>query len=405
MPQTLEQWKKFDVILLGDLDASFLPRPQQALIEQVVQTGGGLLMVGGQNSFGPGGYKDTAIEQALPVFVGELNAAQEKSPFVPRLTPDGANHPAMENLAEWLGSSAKKKLPDLRGNVVVAKPKTGAQVLLVHEGAKGPDGQPQIVLATQRYGQGRSAACTVDTTYLWYLPLRGMGQDSPYNRFWGQLVRWLANSDVRNRDRGPGLEALLNKSIYQLGENVRVRSMVRDVMGDATRFSQVTMTMAKSDGSESKTLSLAPSDARTGMYDITIDAPAKGDHTLTLTATKEGKELGRAELKFSVITPADEMLKLAANPELLKSIARSTDGYYYELPQLNTLVSELVRETAGETGLKQRTVPLHNVVRATAAATIGDPGWPKKYDLPLQGLLAVVILGIEWFLRRRWQLP
>ena len=61
------------------------------------------------------------------------------------------------------------------------------------------------LLATQLYGQGRSAAFTLDTTYLWYLPLRGMGQDSPYNLLWGQLVRWLAGQDVRNRQRGAGM--------------------------------------------------------------------------------------------------------------------------------------------------------------------------------------------------------
>jgi len=405
MPKTLEQWKKFDVVILGDLDSSFLPRPQQALLEATIQAGGGLLMVGGQNSLGPGGYKDTAIEKALPVFVGELNAPQEKTPFVPNLTDDGKSHPAMENLAEWLASGSSKKLPDLRGNVVVPKAKSGAQVLLIHEGKKGADGKPQIILATQRYGQGRSAAFTADTTYLWYLPLRGMGQDSPYNRFWGQLIRWLANSDVRNRDRGPGLEALLNKNVFQLGESVRIRAMVRDDKGDATRYAQVSLDVVKADGSGSKHLNLAPSETRTGMYDVTIDAPDKAEYALTMTASKDGKELGRQTLKFSVITPADEMLKLAANPELLKSIANSTNGFYYELPQLGTLVSELVRTTAGDTGLKQQTVPLHSFVRATAAMTVGDPGWPKKYDLPLQGMLAVLLLGSEWFLRRRWQLP
>src|SRR5690606_30275288 len=99
------------------------------------------------------------------------------------------------------------------------------------------------------------------------------------------------------------------------------------------------------------------------------------------------------------------MLKLAANPQLLKEIANNTNGYYYELPQLGALISELVRSTAGDTGLKQQTVPLHNFVRATAAVTVGDPGWARKYDLPLQGFLAVAILATEWFLRRRWQLP
>ena len=51
-----------------------------------------------------------------------------------------------------------------------------------------------------------------------------MGQDSPYNRFWGQLIRWLANEDVRNRQRGPGMDVLINKTIYELGQSVRLRA-------------------------------------------------------------------------------------------------------------------------------------------------------------------------------------
>ena len=39
MPMTREQWKKFDVIILGDLDSSFLPAAQQASIEHVVGDG------------------------------------------------------------------------------------------------------------------------------------------------------------------------------------------------------------------------------------------------------------------------------------------------------------------------------------------------------------------------------
>src|ERR1019366_5810960 len=206
MPTSPAQWANVDVILLGDLDSSFLSPRQQANIEQRVSSGGGLLMMGGQNSFGPGGYQNSPIEKTLPVFVGD------RIEFVPRMTDDGAAHPILEGLAEWFGTGANvgaKPLPSLRGNVVVQKAKSGAQVLLVHPDQLGPDGKPEIVLATQMYGSGRSAAFTADTTYLWYLPLRGMGQESPYNRLWGQLIRWLAGQDVRNRQRGEAIEALL----------------------------------------------------------------------------------------------------------------------------------------------------------------------------------------------------
>ena len=407
MPASMEQWQKFDVVILGDLDASFLSAPQQSAIEQFVSSGGALLMIGGQNSFGPGSYKDTPVERALPVFVGDAGAAQETTQFVPRLTPEGTLHPAMEGLAPWFGVEEKpgeKQLPPLRGNVVVSKARSGAQVLLEHRDRPGPDGKPQIVLAVQLYGKGRSAAFTADTTYLWYLPLRGMGQDSPYNRFWGQLVRWLAGEDVRSRQRGAGIEGLLSKSLYQLGESVRVRAMVRDQRGDATAFAQVSMVVNRAGGRDPQQVPLRRVETRNGLYEAILPSPDKGDYTVELVATKDGDTLGKAELKFTVIPPAEEMLKIAANPKLLARISQVTQGFHYELAELPRLVDELIR-TGTAVASRQEEVPLSNVIRAVPAMLGAAPTWPIRYDLPMQGMLVVILLAGEWILRRRWQLP
>jgi len=408
MPSTLEAWKKFDVIILGDLDSSFLGKPQQLAIEQVVLEGGALLMIGGQNSFGPGGFKDSPIEKVLPVFVGELGAPQEKTGFVPFLTPEGSTHPALESLEEWFGQEGlapTKSLPPLRGNVVVAKPKSGASVLLIHKDRPASDGQSQIVLATQLYGEGRSAAFTGDTTYLWYLPMRAMGQDSPYNKFWGQLLRWLAGEDVRNRDRGAGIEGLLNKSFYQLGETVRLRAMVRDEKGDATRYAQVNLVLKRIGSDWSQQSSLTPSETRSGMYDLSLPNLSQGEYSAELNATKDGNTLGRQTLKFTVNPPAEEMLKIAANPRLMTEIATATQGFHYQLAQLPTLIDELIRNDPNAATSRQETIPLANFIRAGLSLMGDPPAWNKKYDLPLQGLLALCLLSAEWILRRRWQLP
>ena len=412
LPTTMQHWRRFDVIIIGDLDASFLAPQQQQEIEQATANGTGLLMIGGQNSFGPGNYGGTPIEAALPVFVGPVDGGQEKNEFVPQLTDAGESHPAMEGLGQWFGAKmaneqpATSTLPPLRGNVIVDKPKSGATVVLVHPAQGGGDGQ--IVLAPQNYGQGRSAAFTADTTYLWYLPLRGMGQDSPYNRFWGQLIRWLAGADVRDRQRGAGVDALLNKSVFQLGESIRVRAMVRDERGDATRYAQVTVTLRRPDHSskpvEPRQIPMSPSEMRTGMYQATIDHPDQGDWEIELIATKDGAELGRKMLKATIIPPADEMLKIAANPALLESIATGTNGFGYALGQLPLLIDQLIRQDASALRAEQKTVPLSNVVRLGAAVVGVIPDWPAKYDLPTQAVFIVLLLGGEWLLRRKWQL-
>jgi uncharacterized membrane protein len=408
LPVTADQWKKFDVIVIGDIDSSYLSLSQQQRIEQRVSDGGGLLMLGGQNSFGPGGYQDSPIEKALPVFVGDKSIGQDKIRFVPRSTVDGQTQPILDGLADWFGQGDKpavKSLPPINGNVIVAKPKSGAQVLLVHQDRNGPDGQPEIVLAVQRYGQGRSAAFTVDTTYLWFLPLRGMGQESPYNKLWGQMIRWLAGQDVRDRQRGAGLEALLNKSNYSLGENVKLRAQVRDERGDTTRFAQVTATFTNTADNKSQTLSLTPADSQPGMYEVIIPNPNKGDYQMEVVAAKDGKELGRQKLNFTVIPPADEMLKIAANPQLLIDISNQTHGYHYDLAQLPQLIDQLIR-TDPQSGLpQQQSIPLDDYPRAMITILGGHPQWDSRYDLPLQGLFVLALLITEWFLRRRWQLP
>ncbi|MBV8779912.1 MAG: hypothetical protein JO353_00810 [Phycisphaerae bacterium] len=411
MPTSLAEWKKFDVILLGDLDASFLTKAQQSQIEQTVKDGGALLMIGGQNTLGPGGYADTAIERALPVKVGPITSPQEKSEFVPRLTADGAAHPSMEGLSDWFGvenAPGTKPLPPLLGNVVVANAKPSAEVLAIHADRPGPDQKPQIVLAVEHYGKGRSAVFTVDTTYRWYLPLRGMGQDSPYNRLWGQLIRWLAGEDVRNRERGAGVEALLNKSTFQLGETVQVRAMVRDEKGDATRYAQVTVTLKSSKDDKPREQPMPPVESHTGMYSTEIGGQGNGlgngDWTAEIVANKDGKLLGRQTVKFSILPPADEMLKIAANPKLMASIASATGGYSYPLSGLNDLVDALIRSDPTAGAQQERSVPLDNSVRVVMAA-VGHPvNWPRRFDFPMQGAIIIGLLIAEWILRRRWQL-
>ena len=405
IPVTAEAWRRADVIIIGDLDASFLTVAQQAAIENAVSEGSGFLMIGGQSSFGPGSYAGTEIEKVLPVFAGEKNAAQETTPFLPTLTEQGALHPAMEALGDWLGGAKEQsKLAPLRGNVVVPRAKPSASVLLVHSGKAGPDGKDEVVLATQQYGKGRSAAFTADTTYLWYLSMREMGQESPYNRFWGQLVRWLAGADVRQRQQGAGLDAMLGRSVYQLGEAVNVKALVRDERGDATRYATVQMELMNSQtGKMSPAANLSPAESRTGLYELRIPQVDAGKWTMRLTASKDGKQLGEQELTFTVMPPADELVQLAAKPAVMADISRRTNGWSYPLARAPELFRQLMNSASDGAPVRHVVVPLSNAARWLPAAVGKPASWPLRYDLPMQAILILAILLAEWLLRRKWQ--
>ncbi len=68
IPSTAKELEKFDLVLVSDVPARLMGAGQmQALDAYVGQMGGGLIMAGGEDSFGSGGYERTRIEQIMPV--------------------------------------------------------------------------------------------------------------------------------------------------------------------------------------------------------------------------------------------------------------------------------------------------------------------------------------------------
>ncbi|MEI6350884.1 MAG: glutamine amidotransferase [Verrucomicrobiota bacterium] len=68
LPKTLDALQGCDALLLSDLPSSALSPEQMQLYSQWVRDfGGGFAMIGGENSFGVGGYYRTPIETMLPV--------------------------------------------------------------------------------------------------------------------------------------------------------------------------------------------------------------------------------------------------------------------------------------------------------------------------------------------------
>jgi uncharacterized membrane protein/Mg-chelatase subunit ChlD len=68
MPDTLLAMSQYDAIALVNVPRrAFSESTLQHLATYVHDRGGGLIMVGGPQSFGPGGWRDTPVEAALPV--------------------------------------------------------------------------------------------------------------------------------------------------------------------------------------------------------------------------------------------------------------------------------------------------------------------------------------------------
>ena len=168
-----------------------------AELAECVSRGAGLIMLGGFQSFGPGGYGDTPLAKVLPVGMDRLERQQPDEPLRTDLhwpgplrmqpTPLGLMHFALmlagnrrENEALW------SKLPPLEGANKFHDLAPGA-VVLAEAGADKP------LLVAHNFGDGRVMAFAGDSTWRWWMH----GYESAFKRFWRQIVLWLAQ-------KGPG---------------------------------------------------------------------------------------------------------------------------------------------------------------------------------------------------------
>src|SRR5690606_34963768 len=68
VPGDLLGLQAFDLVVLQNVPVEAVPeRAQRALADYVRDLGGGLVLIGGPDSFGPGGWNGTPVADVLPV--------------------------------------------------------------------------------------------------------------------------------------------------------------------------------------------------------------------------------------------------------------------------------------------------------------------------------------------------
>jgi uncharacterized membrane protein len=380
IPKDAETFGKFDVFILGDLDSSYFRPEQQELLVNRIREGAGLIMLGGYHSLGPGGYSGTPLGNVLPMQLGSREIGQATDPFLPTLTPDGVRHPIFANIAGFFpteqGPAKMPGLPPLDGCTKVESARPGATVLANLSAEKNS----MPVLAVQPLDKGRTAIFTGDTTRKWQQGPKAMNQESPYLRFWGQMVRWLAGR-ASNLEAGANLAAALDKAYYEPEEGIRISATVRDKEGQAAANAKVTAKIA-GPGGKSTTLTLAPEPGSPGRYDAVFDPPAPGEYQFDMIATLGNERLTADKLAAEVGRPNLEFEKLDLDDKLLARLAAYTKGRYLHISSADLLLDQLDRST-----------------RSRSEFTEG-----KLYNPPLFWAMFVGVLSLEWILRKKYQL-
>jgi len=384
IPADLQTWKRFDVILLGDVHRSLFTRNQLLDLKEAVLDGRGLLLMGGVTALGPGKYAGTPLEDISPVWFGSATIGQQSEEFSWELTDDGVVHPIFAGIKRFFatrGGQAEVPMQKLGGCTRVGAPKPVATVLATHPVAKGTDGKPLTIVAAQNVGAGRGMVVTADTTHRWYLPNRGLGRENPYVKFWGQAIRWLASEEVK-RDDKPGISAYTDKSEYDPGEDVRLLAHVRDPQGQAAGDAAVFVSILGPSKDRTK-LILPKVDGKMGEYRSTWRPTSPGPYEAVFEAKLGGNRLGEpVSIKFLVGKPDLEMAELSLNEKLLKEIADRTGGTYCSWLGIKDLASGLTAEQ------DRRTEPVKFAL----------------YHGPAFFLFFIAMAACEWYMRKRIQL-
>jgi uncharacterized membrane protein len=370
---------RFDVFVLGDLDSTYLKPAQMEALRKRVHGGAGLLMIGGYHSLGPGGYDGTPLAEVLPVVLGGRDVGQVTEAFLPVLTPEGRQHPIFANIAPFFpsarGGPEVPGLPPLDGCARVLGARPAATTLAVYPGASGA---PMPVLAVQPFGKGRAAVFTGDTTRGWQQVPRALDQKSPFLRFWGQVVRWLAN---RSDPVGPGITARTDRASYEPDAAVGIEAVVRDPEGEGASKAEVTARVT-GPGGAAETVTLAPASGSAGHFTGAFQPKAPGSYEIAIEARLDATTLKADKLTAEVGRPNLEFDRLDLDEKMLTNIAAAAGGRYAHVSTADRLIEQLDRrEVRRRVDLEQPLV------------------WPPGY-----WAACVAALAGEWALRRRYQL-
>jgi uncharacterized membrane protein len=373
----------YDAIILGDVPADFFKADQLAQTRAFVsRRGGGFLMLGGATAFDVG-YRETPIEELLPVTLLRENdlppelqsrSRTEDDPinrlFAPRLTDEGWRSLILRlEVDDDANRQTWKNMPILQGINPAGNAKPGATVLAVHP-VLTLNGEPLPLLAYQRYGRGRTMVLMTATTWRWQM--LQPHQDTSHERFWRQLLRWLSG------DAPPPVEILLKTGSISTGDPVDIRARIYDETYQPVMAEMVWLKITDPDGAL-RDLRMSADIARPGEYTAQMTASKPGIYQLEVSPPDSVLPTGPATRHILVADEVNEMRDAAPNQALLAKIAAVGGGQYYRPEAAEKLIKNL------------RTIRAMDTVNSQA----------EVWDIPLIFFLLLTCLGLEWLLRRR----
>jgi uncharacterized membrane protein len=373
----LDELKNFDVVVLDDFShRSYFNPIYLERVRDFVRDGGGLAMFGGVRGFDSGGYGESALKEALPVELDGKGAYRNGGSLRPALTAAGKAHPITRLLANpRRNEETWGRMPPLTAYNQVRAAR--GETLLTVSGEDTGGALP--LLTVGRFGKGRTLALMSDETWRWNFIAAG-NRETPQNhlKLIRQSVRWLAQE--------PSFEQVQIRPIplAQPGEKIGIKLRVLNDDFTPARQASVQLRVFGPDG-EAVIISAA-ADAEEGEFTGDYTPVKEGTYRVEAEAAAAGKPLGKDRAGFSVAYPYGENEDGKPRLELLKQIAETSAGEYFSIADWNEKSLEVIaarlEKHAPSSIVEQRQTKLWSTL------------WPFA--------IVLMLLSIEWWMRRKW---
>lgn len=374
-PEDREEAFAYDLVILGDVDSGFFTtQALQRLEELVGERGGSLLMLCGPR-FAPGSYAGTPVEPMLPVEFDAEGIWEDLDAGVhPVLTPEGRSSLVMtlepdqdENDLVWTRVAPLDRVPPL------LTPRAGATVLAELSDTRSRT-QRYPLVSWQRYGTGKCMMIATDRLWL----LRFKTGDKYHWRVWSQCVQFLTLSRLMGEHRRIRLET--DRASYPVGQPVMLYANLLDQ--DYEPISQAAFEVEISDlegDGVADRVTLRPDASNPGLYEGYFTPRRAGGYRVE--ANPSDRPLSNVT-EFRVTDDRPELANTSLQADRLGRIAELSGGERLGVLDLQRL-PELVDRSP-------HTMRVHT----------DHPLWSNV----LVAAILVLLLGIEWILRRRFDL-
>lgn len=412
LPASPEEWRKFDVIILGDVPPATIGEETWKIISDCVDQRGAMLVLIAGPSHMPHAFTNETARALIPVefenTTGEIVEGPEAA-YRMMLTAEGRSSPifvqsdsGVENARIW------DEIPVMRWRHPIKGVRSGAEVLAwakqvpvdslgnpVEGNRAAPlvTGDPATALRQQRETEQKNALFVASQTGLGKVAMLAFDQtwrfrygvgDTIHHKFWGQLMRWGAGENLA---AGTNLVRLGTRQLsYEPGQKVRVMARLIDESYRPVTDADVGIAVYRDNEIVLKK-NLTYQAASHGMYETEFESITEpGTYRIELTGSRVQELLAKenvkvVEQKLTISNEGNpvELGEVSVDPELAARVASLSGGVVAAPDETSKLLSLFGPATKDVEERKETTL----------------------WDNWIMLVIAVAAATAEWILRRR----